>query len=53
VSAVKKYRPVVYVGNGARGVDMGRRFLPVMLFRKLLVKTSRQLGLINLPATAK
>jgi len=53
VSAVKKYRPVVYVGNGAKGVDMGRRFLSVMSFRKLLVKTSRQLGLINLPATAK
>ena len=45
VASVKKHRPVVYVGNGARGIDIARRFLPVRSFRNLLSRSSRQLGL--------
>ncbi len=45
VIAVKKNKPVIFVGNGATSVNIARRFLTARAFRNMMVKVARQLGM--------
>ncbi len=46
VAGVKKNKPVILVGSGARGLDICRRFLTPHAFRNQLIKAARNLRLL-------